>query len=114
MKPIVQMLRAALLALAAIITISAEASDSSNDTLAKARAQYPLHSCIVSGEHLNAGEIVDYVYQESGKPDRLVRLCCRKCVTRFKADPARFLKKLDETSAEAEKKSNPADAEKAR
>jgi hypothetical protein len=65
------------------------------DAKAKARAEYPTPLCIVSGEHLEGGKIVEIVYQEEGKPDRLVRLCCHKCETRFKANPAKYLEKLD-------------------
>jgi hypothetical protein len=69
----------------------------------KARAQYPIQACVVSGEHLDPGQIVDYVYKEPGKPDRLVRFCCHKCLTRFKADPARYLQKLDAAAAKTGK-----------
>jgi len=65
--------------------------------------------CIVSGEHLQPGDIVTYVYKEDGKPDRTIRLCCHKCVARFKADPERFLKKLDRLEAGIK----PADKDKA-
>jgi hypothetical protein len=67
--------------------------------LAKARAEYPTPSCVVTGEHLEAGKIVEYVHQQEGKPDRLVRLCCNKCVARFKANPAKYLAKLDAAAA---------------
>jgi hypothetical protein len=70
---------------------------------AQARKVYPLQTCIVSGEHLDAGQIVEYVHKEAGQPDRLVRLCCRKCLARFKADPAKYLKKLDEAAAKTGK-----------
>jgi hypothetical protein len=36
------------------------------------------------------------VYKEEGKPDRTLRFCCRKCLVRFKANPAFYLKKLDQ------------------
>lgn len=64
----------------------------------------PVPTCVVSGEHLEAGRVIDYVHREAGKPERHVRLCCRKCVTRFKADPAKYLKKLDELEAQLAKK----------
>src|ERR1035437_4609494 len=38
----------------------------------------PINVCIVSGEHLQPGEIVTYVHKEEGKPDRVLRFCCRK------------------------------------
>lgn len=64
----------------------------------------PVNVCIVSGEHLQPGDIVTYVYQEEGKPDRTIRLCCRKCLARFKANPDIYLKKLDRLeSAQKEK-----------
>jgi hypothetical protein len=71
---------------------------------AKARESnkpYPLDVCVVSGEKLG----------EMGKPvilqhdGREVRLCCPACIDKFKQDPAKYLKKLDE----AEKKQKPAD-----
>ena len=58
----------------------------------------------MSGEHLEAGKIVEYVYKQEGKPDRLVRLCCHKCEARFKNNPARSLEKLDAAAAKAAKK----------
>jgi YHS domain-containing protein len=62
---------------------------------------YPLDVCVVTGEKLG----------EMGKPviiqheGREVRFCCPACIDKFKQDPAKYLKKLDE----AEKKSKPAE-----
>ena len=80
--------------------VSASASDAKT---APAAAAYPLKVCVVSGEELGGdmGDTVDYVYHQEGKPDRLVKLCCSKCVARFKKDPAKYLKKLDEAAAAA-------------
>lgn len=70
---------------------------------------YPLTTCVVSGEPLGEmGEPIDYIYKQEGKPDRLVKFCCKMCVSKFKKDPAKYLAKLD--AAEAAK---PADASKA-
>jgi hypothetical protein len=80
------------------------AADASPEALAKARAEYPSPSCVVSGEHLEAGKIVEYVYKQEGKPDRLVRLCCHKCEARFKANPVKYLERLDAAAAKAAKK----------
>ena len=80
------------------------AADATPEALAKARAEYPSPSCVVSGEHLEAGKIVEYVYKQDGKPDRLVRLCCHKCEARFKANPAKYLERLDAAAAKAAKK----------
>ena len=92
------MRRSLTLSLLALISVSISAA-------AEPAAKAPVvPTCVVSGEHLEAGHIVEYVYQEPGKPDRHVRLCCRKCLARFKADPAKYLKKLDELTAQMNKK----------
>lgn len=56
------------------------------------KADYPLNTCVVSGERLegDADEPVDYVIG-----DRLVRLCCKDCITDFEANPAKYLAKLE-------------------
>jgi hypothetical protein len=59
---------------------------------------------VVSGEDLgDMADSKDYVYQQDGKPDRLVRFCCAKCLSRFEKDPAKYLKLIDEASAKAAK-----------
>ncbi len=61
---------------------------------------YPLTTCVVSGEPLGSmGKPFDYVHKEEGKPDRLVKFCCRMCVGQFKKDPAKHLAKLDAASS---------------
>jgi hypothetical protein len=73
--------------------------------LAKARAEYPSvlsNLCIISNDKLEVsdmGPLVDYVYQQPGKSDRLIRMCCKHCVKDFKKDPAKFLSMLDEAAA---------------
>lgn len=53
---------------------------------------YPLDMCIISGEKLGS----------MGKPvilnheGRELRLCCGGCIERFRAEPAKFVKSLDE------------------
>ena len=65
-----------------------------------AKAAYPLTTCVVSDETLgDMGAPVDYIYKEKGKPDRLVRFCCKMCIPKFEKDPAKYLKKLDEAAA---------------
>lgn len=57
---------------------------------------YPLDTCVVSGEKLGEmGKPYEYVHKEDGKPDRVVMLCCKMCVGKFKKDPAKYLAKLD-------------------
>jgi len=78
------------------------AADDQTAWLAKAKAAYPLDTCVVSGDKLEGGEMgdpVDFVYKQDGKPDRLVRFCCKNCIKDFKKDPAKFLKKIDDAAA---------------
>ncbi len=66
--------------------------------LAQAEAAYPLDSCVVSDDKFDGGAMGkprNYLYQVSGQPDRLVRLCCKDCVKDFTKDPSAYLKKLD-------------------
>lgn len=65
---------------------------------------YPLQTCIVSGEHLHGGDMVVSVHKEDGKPDRVMHLCCRKCLAKFKADPAKYLEKLAAVTTPAGRK----------
>ena len=70
--------------------------------LAKAKAAYPLTTCVVSGESLAGGDMgppVDYVYKQDGQPDRLVRFCCKMCIGKFKKAPAKYLKQIDDAAA---------------
>ena len=69
--------------------------------LAKAKAEYPLTTCVVSGDKLGGdmGEAIDFVHKEDGKPDRLVRFCCKDCIGDFKKEPAKYLKMIDEAAA---------------
>lgn len=67
-------------------------------------ADYPLETCVVSGEKLGEmGKPIDYVYKEAGKPDRLVRFCCKMCIGKFQKDPAKYLKLIDEAAAQKKK-----------
>ena len=69
-------------------------------------ANYPLKVCAVSGEDLGSmGEPFDYIHQEAGQPDRLVRMCCDGCLKKFKQEPAKYLARIDAAkNAPAEKK----------
>ncbi|MFT3868691.1 MAG: hypothetical protein QM715_09340 [Nibricoccus sp.] len=67
-------------------------------------AAYPLDTCVVSGEKLGEmGTPIDYIHKEEGKPDRLVRFCCKMCIGKFKKDPAKYLKLIDEAAAQKKK-----------
>lgn len=65
--------------------------------IAAEKPNYPLETCVVSGEvlaHSDMGDPVDYVYQ-----NRLVRFCCNNCVKAFNKNPDKFLSKLDAAQA---------------
>ncbi len=71
--------------------------------IAKARASYPLKTCLVSDEALGSmGEAAPYIHRVAGQPDRVVFVCCDGCIDDFKATPAKFLAKID-AAAKAKK-----------
>ena len=57
--------------------------------IAKQLKTYKLKTCVVSGEELEAGKAVDFLYGT-----KLVRVCCKSCVKAVKKDPAKHLAKL--------------------
>ncbi len=71
--------------------------------LAKAKAEYPLKTCVVSEEEIGGsmGDGVDYLFTQKGQPDRLVRFCCQDCLADFNQEPAKYLKLIDEAAAKA-------------
>ncbi len=85
------------------------AAPTESEIVAKARASYPMKTCLVSDEPLGSmGDAVAYVHRAEGKPDRVIFVCCEGCIDDFKAEPAKFLKKVDDAAkgkAPAAKKS---------
>ena len=78
---------------------------------AQSEADYPVDYCVVSGDKLEDGDMgppINYTYKQDGKPDRLVRLCCKSCVKDFKKDPEKFLKMIDDAAAARAKGEKPA------
>ena len=99
MKSLVKFtLLAAVLALGSFATLAA--SDVQKKP-ANTAADYPLTTCVVSGDKLEGdmGAPFDYIYKQDGKPDRLVRFCCKNCVKDFQKDPAKYLKMIDDAAA---------------
>jgi hypothetical protein len=75
--------------------------------LAKARKDYPLTTCAVSGDELEGGDMgkaQDFIYRETGKPDRLVRFCCKDCLKDFRKEPAKYLKVISGAAAKKDAK----------
>ncbi|MCH7791021.1 MAG: hypothetical protein IID31_01915 [Planctomycetes bacterium] len=59
--------------------------------IAKQREHYPLETCFISGEALESmDEPIDKVYG-----NRLVRFCCKGCISRFEKDPTAHIATLD-------------------
>lgn len=70
--------------------------------IADQKAAYPLKTCAVSGESLGSmGDPYDYVHKADGQPDRVVRMCCSGCVKKFKAEPAKYLARIDTAAAQS-------------
>ena len=53
--------------------------------------------CPVTGDSLGGdmGPPADFVYRVDGKPDRLVRFCCKSCQKDFKKGPEKYLSALE-------------------
>jgi hypothetical protein len=58
--------------------------------LAPAADTYPLSTCVVSGEALGSMGQPIIIHHQGAE----VRLCCKGCVKKFNADPAKYLEKL--------------------
>jgi hypothetical protein len=105
--------------LLAVAVATASAHEGHNKDKAKAAdsaqavAAYPLANCVVSGDKLEDGDMgppINYVFKQEGKPDRLVRLCCKSCVKDFNKDPEKFLKMVDEAAAAKARGEKPKEA----
>ena len=59
--------------------------------LAPAADSYTLSTCVVSGEALGSMGQPIIIHHEGAE----VRLCCKGCVKKFNADPAKYLEKLN-------------------
>jgi len=70
-----------------------------NDDAKPKLKPYPLQTCIVSGDKL--GEMgTPAVYEYKG---REIKFCCKSCISDFKKDPDKFVKKIDEQAAKEKK-----------
>ena len=84
--------------------LSAAAAKTDAELIAAARKAYPLKTCLVSNEPLGSmGEASGYIDRAKGQPDRVVFFCCEGCGDDFKANPAKFLAKVDDAAAQAAK-----------
>ena len=68
-------------------------------------ANYPLDTCVVSGEPLGEmGDAMNHIQR-----NRLVRLCCKSCKKDLTADPAKYLSALDAAVVQVQLKDYPTD-----
>jgi hypothetical protein len=68
---------------------------------------YTLTTCPVSGDSLAKNDMgekpIDYLYTQKNadgtETQRLVRFCCKDCVAKFKRNPDKYLKVMDDAQA---------------
>jgi YHS domain-containing protein len=82
------------LTIALLLTVATSCSkpDKSADSRegSGASGEYPLTTCVVSGETLGAmGAAVEYDHEGT-----TVKFCCKSCIPEFEASPEKFLAKL--------------------
>lgn len=83
---------------ALMLTASAHAADAPATTPAKA-TPYPLTTCIVTDEALDSmGSVIAKVHD-----GQEVKFCCKGCIKSFDKDPAKYLAKMKEQAAKADK-----------
>lgn len=69
----------------------APATTPATQPAAAATDDYPVDYCVVSDEALDViGNPISYMHE-----GREVRFCCSPCIKKFKADPAKYLARLD-------------------
>ncbi|HED65100.1 MAG TPA: hypothetical protein ENJ09_06035 [Planctomycetes bacterium] len=89
-------------------TVAMPSSASSDDAsvVASELPSYPLTTCPVSGEKLGGemGEAINVVVQ-----GRLVRVCCKGCIKKVKADPSKAFSMIDAAVIKQQKPSYPLD-----
>lgn len=69
-----------------------------NDAIVKAAGEYPIKACIVMTD-----EVIDSDAKIVVHHNRVYRLCCKKCVTRFERDPAKYVKEFEARVIAAQK-----------
>jgi hypothetical protein len=82
------------------LPISGKAAEEKQDSKDSKVKPYTLTTCVVSNEKL--GEMgKPYVFTHEG---REIKLCCKDCLTDFKKDPAKYVKKIEAAEAKAKDK----------
>ena len=79
------------------------ADDAKAGVVAAQLPSYPLETCAVSGKELGTmGDPVEHVVD-----GHLVRLCCEGCIKKVDADPASYVKKVEEAVVRTQKPTYP-------
>jgi len=88
---------AGMVAALGALTNSALADDKKD-----AAKPYPLKTCIVTDEKLDADPAMkSYAFVHEGQE---IKLCCKSCLKDFKKEPAKYLKKLEKPADDKAKK----------
>lgn len=98
----------------AVPSAKADPTASQQAQIDELKKTYPLTTCPVSGDPLDSAEMggkpVDYLYTQKNadgtETQRLVRFCCKDCLVKFKRNPDKYLKVIDQ--AQPKKASAPA------
>ncbi|MCE2885039.1 MAG: hypothetical protein LW806_09105 [Planctomycetaceae bacterium] len=97
--------RIALISLAALTGATLSVAMKSAPTAGDAFGgdPYPLETCPVSGEKLGADAVTTVLtgMKDKNLDGTQVKFCCSKCEAAFKADPAKFVPKMDEAIVKA-------------
>ena len=74
----------------ALLGLALIACSSTNPANAADAKPYPLKTCLVSGNELGSmGKPVTKVYN-----GQEIKFCCKPCIKKFEANPAKYLAKL--------------------
>jgi YHS domain-containing protein len=69
-----------------------------NEAIVKAAGEYPIKACIVMTD-----EVIDSDAKIVVHHNRVYRLCCKKCVTRFERDPSKYVQEFEARVIAAQK-----------
>jgi len=87
--------------IAAVLVAAPLAGFAADEKKSDKAKPYPatLKTCVVSGEKLDSmGK--PYVFIHEGQE---IKMCCKSCLDDFKADPAKYIKKIEEAQKKEKK-----------
>ena len=71
------------------------------EMLKRQAAHYPLEKCVVNDDPMFLGD--EFLGEQFIVSNRMFRTCCRGCIPKVKADPAKYAARLDKAAAEAQR-----------